>query len=132
MIRRPPRSTRTDTLFPYTTLFRSRVSSEWFSRPDDERYLSLSDLHAAVKARADRATARTVQTRDVRVEAGRDHPERLALIVPGRDESVAPTHWSFGQPCGPGGSETGYHGPRPAPLAGGTTGALRGRRVSDR
>src|SRR3546814_11893960 len=25
MIRRPPRSTRTDTLFPYTTLFRSLV-----------------------------------------------------------------------------------------------------------
>src|SRR3546814_6643311 len=28
MIRRPPRSTRTDTLFPYTTLFRSRVRDE--------------------------------------------------------------------------------------------------------
>src|SRR3546814_6851582 len=27
MIRRPPRSTRTDTLFPYTTLFRSRGGS---------------------------------------------------------------------------------------------------------
>src|SRR3546814_8240792 len=27
MIRRPPRSTRTDTLFPYTTLFRSRHST---------------------------------------------------------------------------------------------------------
>src|SRR3546814_20266246 len=27
MIRRPPRSTRTDTLFPYTTLFRSPVSA---------------------------------------------------------------------------------------------------------
>src|SRR3546814_6925151 len=27
MIRRPPRSTRTDTLFPYTTLFRSRSSA---------------------------------------------------------------------------------------------------------
>src|SRR3546814_1414942 len=27
MIRRPPRSTRTDTLFPYTTLFRSLLSS---------------------------------------------------------------------------------------------------------
>src|SRR3546814_20882780 len=27
MIRRPPRSTRTDTLFPYTTLFRSRGRS---------------------------------------------------------------------------------------------------------
>src|SRR3546814_5124412 len=31
MIRRPPRSTRTDTLFPYTTLFRSR------NRVDDPR-----------------------------------------------------------------------------------------------
>src|SRR3546814_16076786 len=28
MIRRPPRSTRTDTLFPYTTLFRSAITSE--------------------------------------------------------------------------------------------------------
>src|SRR3546814_5528291 len=27
MIRRPPRSTRTDTLFPYTTLFRSRQNA---------------------------------------------------------------------------------------------------------
>src|SRR3546814_3074282 len=27
MIRRPPRSTRTDTLFPYTTLFRSQVKA---------------------------------------------------------------------------------------------------------
>src|SRR3546814_14887354 len=29
MIRRPPRSTRTDTLFPYTTLFRSLASQEY-------------------------------------------------------------------------------------------------------
>src|SRR3546814_7796032 len=29
MIRRPPRSTRTDTLFPYTTLFRSLESVNW-------------------------------------------------------------------------------------------------------
>src|SRR3546814_12424627 len=27
MIRRPPRSTRTDTLFPYTTLFRSKAAA---------------------------------------------------------------------------------------------------------
>src|SRR3546814_7874222 len=38
MIRRPPRSTRTDTLFPYTTLFRS--SCDYYRRhgkmmPDD-------------------------------------------------------------------------------------------------
>src|SRR3546814_13566051 len=31
MIRRPPRSTRTDTLFPYTTLFRSRQEKDGFA-----------------------------------------------------------------------------------------------------
>src|SRR3546814_15332937 len=35
MIRRPPRSTRTDTLFPYTTLFRSARSAG--DRPDARR-----------------------------------------------------------------------------------------------
>src|SRR3546814_18434482 len=34
MIRRPPRSTRTDTLFPYTTLFRSATIA-----PHETRYL---------------------------------------------------------------------------------------------
>src|SRR3546814_11192492 len=33
MIRRPPRSTRTDTLFPYTTLFRSSASMATRRRP---------------------------------------------------------------------------------------------------
>src|SRR3546814_5017237 len=37
MIRRPPRSTRTDTLFPYTTLFRSRVITAVLERPYDSR-----------------------------------------------------------------------------------------------
>src|SRR3546814_12324172 len=38
MIRRPPRSTRTDTLFPYTTLFRSehaRIHAEERQRADE-------------------------------------------------------------------------------------------------
>src|SRR3546814_11716881 len=45
MIRRPPRSTRTDTLFPYTTLFRSEslccvylgvcVCTSWFCRSEE-------------------------------------------------------------------------------------------------
>src|SRR3546814_17726060 len=33
MIRRPPRSTRTDTLFPYTTLFRSSIARKRGGRP---------------------------------------------------------------------------------------------------
>src|SRR3546814_9481493 len=39
MIRRPPRSTRTDTLFPYTTLFRSAevVRADRDERPGESR-----------------------------------------------------------------------------------------------
>ena len=95
-----------------------RVSSEWFSRPDDERYMSLSALHAAVRARSERATARTVETRALRVEASRDDAERLMLTVPGRDAPIAPTHWSFGQLCGLVGAPSVYMRQLPAPLAG--------------
>src|SRR3546814_13844780 len=38
MIRRPPRSTRTDTLFPYTTLFRSVFGRKAGTREGYERY----------------------------------------------------------------------------------------------
>src|SRR3546814_1609488 len=38
MIRRPPRSTRTDTLFPYTTLFRSSRSLPTPAAPDDAEH----------------------------------------------------------------------------------------------
>jgi hypothetical protein len=95
-----------------------RVSSEWFSRPDDERYLSLTDLQDAVRRRADRAQTRTVESRAVRVEADRDNTERLALMVPGRSEPVAPTHWSFGQLCSLVSAPTSYMRQLPAMLAG--------------
>src|ERR1700721_2722889 len=95
-----------------------RVSSEVFSRPDAERYLSLTDLYDAVRRRAERAQTRTVESRAVKVEASRDSAERLALIVPGRDEPVAPTHWSFGQLCTLVGAPSSYMRQLPAPLAG--------------
>ena len=97
-----------------------RVSSEWFSRPNDERYLSLTDLYDAVRRRAERAQARTVESRAVRVEASRSRntAERLVLIVPGRDDPVAPTHWSFGQLCTLVGAPSSYMRQLPAPLAG--------------
>src|SRR3546814_16941765 len=50
MIRRPPRSTRTDTLFPYTTLFRSP-----FGR-DDAPDIKTSDVKATVNLNAGSVT----------------------------------------------------------------------------
>ena len=95
-----------------------RVSSEWFSRPADERFLSLSDLHRSVKTRAERSRARTVESRDVRVEARRNDGDRLQLVLPGEPEPVAPTHWSFGQIAGLVGAPAGYLRGLPAPIAG--------------
>src|SRR3546814_18078451 len=57
MIRRPPRSTRTDTLFPYTTLFRSlaigqsHLDDAIIERARDPRLQPIADGAADVKAR---------------------------------------------------------------------------------
>ena len=94
-----------------------RVSSEWFARPDDERFLNLPDLYESVRGRAERAQARTMESRAIRVEANRDNSERLALTVPGRDQQVMPTHWSFGQLCTLVGAPTSYLRQLPAALS---------------
>src|SRR3546814_15457120 len=50
MLRRPPRSTRTDTLFPYTTLFRSRADADGNGK--------LPLLEAGTQQRSDRTSRR--------------------------------------------------------------------------
>src|SRR3546814_11563884 len=59
MIRRPPRSTRTDTLFPYTTLFRSIKAalgetiidrSHGFPGPRKQKYLAAGHDHQGIIA----------------------------------------------------------------------------------
>src|SRR3546814_7775943 len=51
MIRRPPRSTRTDTLFPYTTLFRSHFATHRLSLP---RVVACSPLQQIAHQQIDR------------------------------------------------------------------------------
>src|SRR3546814_4367372 len=61
MIRRPPRSTRTDTLFPYTTLFRSAIAGKGLEhalehlrldlRAGDDRTVGLAgEVHERVRS----------------------------------------------------------------------------------
>src|SRR3546814_5727036 len=47
MIRRPPRSTRTDTLFPYTTLFRSQRLADFAELPGLAVHAPGDSLHRA-------------------------------------------------------------------------------------
>src|SRR3546814_2124568 len=71
MIRRPPRSTRTDTLFPYTTLFRSGIDVESRLEPFD-------DLAAAVVGRADQEAVGFVEDRGVDLRLGAADERRAA------------------------------------------------------
>src|SRR3546814_4879057 len=52
MIRRPPRSTRTDTLFPYTTLFRSsgRLGMDFVTGVDEDIYWGVERKKGSVKS----------------------------------------------------------------------------------
>src|SRR3546814_7678542 len=71
MIRRPPRSTRTDTLFPYTTLFRSPASA----RPDHHR---LPDRDDARPARRDEPAAVPLSVEHPRHPDGQDRRDPVA------------------------------------------------------
>ena len=95
-----------------------RVSSEWFSRPADERYLSLSALYDDVHRRTERSRTRVVDSALIHVEANRSDPERLSLILPGTDIPIAPTHWSFGQLASLVGAPAAYLRQLPAALTG--------------
>src|SRR3546814_5389794 len=74
MIRRPPRSTRTDTLFPYTTLFRSLGRAD---QRDQQQHRRQHDEHRPEAAQADEArTDGGAEHRDDECEA----PEQRRAI----------------------------------------------------
>src|SRR3546814_16226268 len=79
MIRRPPRSTRTDTLFPYTTLFRSDLVGVLVELTAGMQ-LGHDDLrrrHALLAVEVDRDAAAVVRHRD-RAVAVQGDPDRVA------------------------------------------------------
>src|SRR3546814_8355061 len=79
MIRRPPRSTRTDTLFPYTTLFRSRpYPAQRFKEA------LLKELGAARIPHARRHARFELEQPD-RQQAGEDHQHQPGVQPPEAD-----------------------------------------------
>src|SRR3546814_17943614 len=74
MIRRPPRSTRTDTLFPYTTLFRSIIIST--QAPTDADLLSV--LIDDAKTQRDPRTKLVLYTADESLDPFSDEAIRQA------------------------------------------------------
>jgi FAD/FMN-containing dehydrogenase len=102
--------------------FDGRVSSEWFSRPDDQKFTSLNELRDFTAASAAASNAEIIDVSTVRVVAHTEKADSLELqYVPrGREtETIAkPNHWSFGQVCGLTSVPAGYLRKLPAPIAG--------------
>src|SRR3546814_19045329 len=69
MIRRPPRSTRTDTLFPYTTLFRSSLSRSTADPAFAFFFRGVATRATFASSSSRRAGLATVAPRDQRAEA---------------------------------------------------------------
>lgn len=96
------------------------VSSQWFSRPPDQRFLSLGEVFSFTKRVADNSTVGVINSKDIQVSA--PDGERLELGLPETHNSAArvvrPTHWSFGQVCGLVQAPAKYLRQLPAQIAG--------------
>src|SRR3546814_18462108 len=90
MIRRPPRSTRTDTLFPYTTLFRSDAAHRAFEQFGVEAETHFRHLPALVLAEQF-AGAADFQVEGGQGEAGPEPVHRGDRVTPLARVRTAPT-----------------------------------------
>lgn len=100
------------------------VSAQWWSRPADEKFLSLDAMLAHKKADARRLDSRIVNTHKIKVvgEIDEANPTTGSVLIEYTDENraenmTAPTHWSFSQVATLAGAPAGYLRDLPAPLA---------------
>src|SRR3546814_14819944 len=91
-IRRPPRSTRTDTLFPYTTLFRSlsigqlRAVDAFPLRRDHPREVAIGDAERDRIPGVNLHQRLLPMARQAGAEAGPGHGVPVIAVTPGRSE----------------------------------------------
>ncbi|NQE64355.1 hypothetical protein [Caulobacter sp. RHG1] len=70
-----------------------RVSSEWFNRPDDERFLSLGDLESG---HIDLVRGRLSTGERSQLEDGGHETDPLSTVRPARERN-----FTFGEACSP-------------------------------
>src|SRR3546814_12890433 len=98
MIRRPPRSTRTDTLCPYTTLFRSEGVRPTRRLPPDLPLLGLVGGAADWLFLRDDIVSLTVSAADDLADGPAEEIATLMWRDPARALGLAPTPGASGQP----------------------------------
>lgn len=88
------------------------ASRQWANRPDDERYLSLEDLAAAVKTRRDQSEEKGVALEHLEVA-----PEDGEIVLKDGFEKAKMTNWTFSQLARRAGAPASYLRTLPAEFA---------------
>jgi hypothetical protein len=101
----------------------STVSSQWYNRPADQKFLSLTDMLAYKKADAAKLESRIVNTHKIKVigDFEADSPSYGDITLEYTDynrqeKRTRPTNWSFSQLAQLAGAPAGYLKDLPAPL----------------
>src|SRR3546814_2660868 len=81
MIRRPPRSTRTDTLFPYTTLFRSSIIQEGLEGYASGRFNSKAEVKRFFKSHAGFPVTRHGHLTNEQANRSEEHTSELQSLM---------------------------------------------------
>ncbi len=92
-----------------------QASAQWSSRPDDERYTTLTEMHSAMIEQRACSRAVVANTRSISLAPTEDN-KGLQLVSP-NGHAFAPTHQAFGQLANLAGAPAGYLRTLPAPMA---------------
>lgn len=93
-----------------------KAHQQWATRPADQRFGSLAELHAATLAYAKTSAEREVQWADLRVQPAGDDGRQVALVGKAGNPALL-THFSFGQLAGRVSAPAEYLRGLPASLA---------------
>lgn len=98
-----------------TTL--STASTQWATRPADERFTSLDDMQNHFDRLRDTSRAVVVSSRRLEARPASDNPNHGIEIFGPNGHGYAPTNWSFGQLAQLAEAPAGYLRSLPAPIA---------------
>ena len=92
-----------------------QASRQWATRPNDQRFLSLTDLQASVHHDRDNSVESTVTTRQIEIQP---HPmdPRKGITIAGDHGMAEPTNWSFNQLAALAGAPASYLRKLPAAI----------------
>lgn len=93
-----------------------QASRQWTTRPADERFTSITELHQHCEHARANSAARVVASRSISCAPVENDPQALVVLGP-NGAPVTPTHWAFTQLASRAGAPAGYLRELPGAMA---------------